>query len=62
MDASELTPVSVYEAVGGMPWFTELIDRFYDAVETDLVLRPMYPDDLTAVSYTHLTLPTICSV
>ena len=47
MDASEVTPVSVYEVVGGMPWFTDLIDRFYDAVETDLILRPMYPDDLT---------------
>lgn len=47
MDASESTPVSVYDAVGGMPWFVGLIDRFYDAIETDPVLRPLYPDDLT---------------
>jgi len=24
-----------------------MIDHFYDRVETDLLLRPMYPDDLT---------------
>ena len=40
-------PVSIYEAVGGTPWFEALIERFYDAVETDLLLRPLYPDDLT---------------
>jgi hemoglobin len=37
-----------YDAVGGEPTFTRLVDRFYDAVETDPVLRPLYPDpDLT---------------
>lgn len=40
-------PVTVFEAVGGKPFFVDLIDRFYDAVETDPVLRPLYPDDLT---------------
>lgn len=38
---------SVYDAVGGWPWFTELVDRFYTSVATDLLLRPLYPDDLT---------------
>ncbi len=38
---------TVYEAVGGTPWFVGLIDRFYDAVAVDVLLRPMYPDDLT---------------
>lgn len=38
---------TVYEAVGGTAWFVGLIDRFYDAVAVDLLLRPMYPDDLT---------------
>ena len=38
---------SVYEAVGGTPWFEALIDRFYAAVATDPLLRPLYPDDLT---------------
>ncbi len=37
----------MYEAVGGTPWFEALIDRFYAAVATDPLLRPLYPDDLT---------------
>ncbi|HEY9558267.1 MAG TPA: globin [Acidimicrobiales bacterium] len=40
--------LNVYEAVGGTPFFVELVDRFYDSVEHDLILRPLYPDDLTA--------------
>ncbi|MFT7476016.1 MAG: hemoglobin [Verrucomicrobiales bacterium] len=40
-------PVTIFEAVGGAPWFESMIDKFYDAVETDLLIRPMYPDDLT---------------
>lgn len=47
-------PVTIYEAVGGEPWFKAMIDRFYDAVATDLLLRPMYPDDLTE-SRDHMT-------
>ena len=40
-------PATIFDAVGGASWFEEMIDRFYDAVETDPMLRPMYPDDLT---------------
>lgn len=40
-------PVTIFEAVGGTPWFEAMIDHFYDAVATDPLLRPMYPDDLT---------------
>lgn len=36
----------MYERVGGQPWFDALVDRFYERVEGDPVLRPMYPDDL----------------
>ena len=36
----------MYERVGGAPWFEALTTRFYDAVATDPVLRPIYPDDL----------------
>ena len=39
--------VTVFEAVGGTPFFTALVDRFYERVETDELLRPMYPNDLT---------------
>ena len=37
---------SLYEQVGGDAFFTDLVDRFYAAVEQDAVLRPLYPDDL----------------
>jgi len=40
-------PATIFDAVGGTPWFEQMIDRFYDAVETDPLVRPMYPDDLT---------------
>ncbi|GAA1315817.1 globin [Brachybacterium tyrofermentans] len=40
--------ISFYEAVGGHPTFEALIDRFYEGVAEDPVLRPMYPEeDLT---------------
>ena len=39
---------SLYERVGGTPFFTELVDHFYDGVADDPVLRPLYPEeDLT---------------
>ena len=38
---------TLYERVGGTPWFTELVARFYRGVESDPVLRPLYPEDLT---------------
>jgi hemoglobin len=37
---------TLYERVGGTPWFSELVDRFYEGVASDPVLRPLYPDDL----------------
>jgi hemoglobin len=37
---------TLYERVGGTPWFTALVDRFYAGVESDPVLRPLYPEDL----------------
>lgn len=37
---------SFYEAVGGRDIFVRLVDRFYDGVATDPVLRAMYPADL----------------
>lgn len=36
----------MYEAVGGMPFFVALVDRFYARVAEDIMLRPLYPDDL----------------
>lgn len=45
----------MFEAVGGEAFFVELVDRFYDGVAADLLLRPLYPDDLTD-SKRHLAL------
>jgi hemoglobin len=39
--------VNVHDAVGGDAFFVELVDRFYAGVASDLLLRPLYPDDLT---------------
>ncbi|QYG93337.1 globin [Iamia sp. SCSIO 61187] len=38
---------TVFDAVGGRDFFDRVVDRFYDAVETDPLLRPLYPEDLT---------------
>jgi hemoglobin len=51
----EGTGTSLYEAVGGAGFFTELVDHFYATVAGDAVLRPMYPDELAA-SRQHLAL------
>jgi hemoglobin len=44
-----------YEAAGGEPFFRRLVDGFYDRVETDEILRPLYPADM-GPSRRHLAL------
>ncbi|HUY16079.1 MAG TPA: globin [Acidimicrobiales bacterium] len=46
---------TLFEQVGGVPFFERLVNAFYDAVELDETLRPMYPEDLTEPRR-HLTL------
>ena len=46
---------SLYDQVGGGEFFAELVERFYARVATDVLLRPLYPDDL-ADSKRHLSL------
>ena len=36
----------MYERVGGTSFFMDLVERFYEGVAGDPVLRPLYPDDL----------------
>ncbi|HST82121.1 MAG TPA: globin [Kineosporiaceae bacterium] len=38
--------ISFYQAIGGHDTFVRLVDRFYEGIATDPVLRPMYPEDL----------------
>jgi hemoglobin len=37
---------SIYERIGGDPTFRRLVDRFYELVEADEVLREIFPEDL----------------
>ena len=47
--------ITLYDEVGGMPFFERLVELFYDGVANDAVLRPLYPEDLEP-STRHLTL------
>jgi hemoglobin len=47
-DALNDPPETVYDLVGGRAFFVELVRRFYDGVDHDAVLRPMYPADADA--------------
>ncbi len=37
---------TLYERVGGEAFFVDLVERFYGDVESDPLLRPLYPDNL----------------
>ena len=57
MDDQQSSPVTVYEAVGGASYFEDLVSNFYRRVETDALLRPLYPKDLRAsIAHTALFL------
>jgi hemoglobin len=47
--------IPIVEQAGGPDAFVRLVDAFYERVERDPVLRPMYPDDL-APGKAHLAL------
>lgn len=48
--------LELYEVVGGMPFFERLVERFYDGVASDPVLRPLYPEPELAGAQRRLTL------
>jgi hemoglobin len=41
-----VTETTLFELVGGQPFFDALVERFYARVELDATLRPLYPLDL----------------
>ena len=45
-DEGPESQTTLYQRVGGIPYFKDLVDRFYGYVGADAALRPMYPDDL----------------
>ncbi len=47
---------SFFDAVGGHAAFVALVDRFYEGVADDAVLRPMYPEEQLDGARERLTL------
>jgi hemoglobin len=45
-----------YDAVGGHDTFVALVDRFYQGVATDPVLRPLYPEEDLGPAKQRLTM------
>lgn len=54
VESSSASSRSLFDLVDGADWFVALVDRFYEGVEADPVLRPLYPEDLTG-SRAHMT-------
>lgn len=44
---TESAQITVYQAVGGAETFARIVDNFYKGIETDALIRPMYPANLT---------------
>jgi hemoglobin len=51
-----VTRTSVYERVGGMPFFERLVARFYEGVASDPALRALYPEEDLGPAAHRLTL------
>ena len=47
---------TLYDRAGGTPFFEALVGRFYDGVEVDPILRPVYPEPDLAGARRRLTL------
>jgi hemoglobin len=48
--------MTVFEAAGGAATFKALVERFYAAVESDPLLRPLYPEEDLSSATERLTL------
>lgn len=45
MSSSAANETSFYDDIGGMETIRTIVDRFYDGVATDEILRPLYPEE-----------------
>lgn len=45
-----------YEAIGGYPTIAAIVDRFYEGVAGDEVLRPLYPEEDLAPAAERFTM------
>jgi hemoglobin len=55
-DRDESPTLSFYDEIGGMPTITKIVDRFYEGVATDEILRPLYPEEDLAPAAERFTL------
>ena len=37
--------MTFYDEIGGMPTISKIVERFYEGVATDELLRPLYPEE-----------------
>jgi len=44
---AETEQPTIYELAGGAATFERIVDNFYIGIESDPLLRPLYPNDLT---------------
>ena len=44
LESRAMSELTMYDQVGGMPFFERLVDQFYEGVKRDDVLRPLYPE------------------
>ena len=47
---------TLYEEMGGAPFFEKLVIDFYEGVKTDPILKPMYPEEDLAGAISRLTM------
>ncbi len=47
---------SFYDEIGGSPTIAKIVDRFYEGVAADEVLRPMYPEEDLGPAAERLTM------
>jgi len=52
---SEPQPTTMYDLVGGAPFFEALVARFYAGVASDPLLRPLYPEEDLGPAQARLT-------
>ena len=52
----ESTAATFYDEIGGMPTISKIVDRFYEGVAGDEVLRPVYPEEDLRPAAERLTL------
>ncbi len=45
--SSDQPNTTLYERVGGLPFFVSLVEQFYVGIAADPLLRPLYPEDLS---------------